>query len=442
MHAVQTGYRCFQKKLDKIRQNVYNYLYTEWFDTLITERPPRRADITMIHRNRFAALLFLLTLLSVLLFTGCAQSAPEPADSDAVEIQIETEPLPPPPEPDSDAVLPAEFSILNEPPAETAVTEQAITTPAETTAPATAEQKASEQPHVILPRMANKPYADVQTLLDGAGITYILEEQYSQTHAAGEVITVRFHGAVDEEFCHINPNYPVEVVVSLGGRTKTNAAAVDPKRIYLTFDDGPHPNTDHVLEILAAYGIRATFFTPGMYVAVYPERAQAIANGGHLLACHSYSHDYMSLYQSAETVLDEIHAWEKAVEGAGVPLPETVFFRFPGGSTTSYMERNRYEEIFWAITDAGYLAMDWTFANNDRYLNGKTEDQTLEDYLLQSTAATLRNVESAPNWPKIMLMHDTADETVAALPQILDFLIAEGYTFGTLDELGGYWVFY
>ena len=397
----------------------------------------------MIHRNRSAALLFLLTLLSVLLFIGCAPSAPEPADSDAVEIQIETEPQLPPAEPDTAAISLADDPMQTLPPAETVITEQAVSAVRMTTVPPTAEQETAAAPsYITLPRMAKKPYADAKTLLDGAGITYILEEQYSQTHAAGEVITVRFHGTIDDEFCHINPNYPVEVVVSLGGRTKTNVTAVDPKRIYLTFDDGPHPNTDRVLEILAAYGIRATFFTPGMYVAVYPERAQTIANGGHLLACHSYSHDYMSLYQSAETVLDEIHAWEKAVEGAGVPLPDTVFFRFPGGSTTSYMERNRYEEIFWAITDAGYLAMDWTFANNDRYLNGKTEDQTLEDYLLQSTAATLRNVESAPSWPKVMLMHDTADETVAALPQILDFLIAEGYTFGTLDELGGYWVFY
>ena len=41
-----------------------------------------------------------------------------------------------------------------------------------------------------------------------------------------------------------------------------------------------------------------------------------------------------------------------------------------------------------------------------------------------------------------MLMHDTSDETVEVLPQILDYLIGKGYTFHTLDELGGYWVFH
>jgi hypothetical protein len=105
------------------------------------------------------------------------------------------------------------------------------------------------------------------------------------------------------------------------------------------------------------------------------------------------------------------------------------------------MEKDRYEDIFWAVYDAGYFAMDWTCANNDRYLNGKTEEQTLEDYLLQSVITTVDSIDLTPSIPKIMLMHDVADETVAALPQILEYLIAEGYTFGTLDELDGYWVF-
>ena len=122
-------------------------------------------------------------------------------------------------------------------------------------------------------------------------------------------------------------------------------------------------------------------------------------------------------------------------------VPDTVYFRFPGGSTTYYMERDRYEDIFWTITDAGYLAMDWTCADNDRYLNGKTEDQTLQEYLLASVGATLQSIAWSPTIPKVMLLHDTADETVEALPQILEYLIGEGYTFGTLDELDGYWVF-
>lgn len=303
------------------------------------------------------------------------------------------------------------------------------------------EPSVASQTRITVPRMASRPFAEAQAILDDAGIAYTVSEEYSETRPAGEVITVRFFGTLDETHCHMNPAYPVEVVVSLGKRWKTNAVACDPKRIYLTFDDGPHPNTDKVLEILADYGVRATFFTLGTYVAVYPERTKAIVDGGHLLACHSYSHKYETLYASGEAVLAEIHAWEKAVEHAGVTVQGPVCFRFPGGTTTTYMEPDRYEEIFWTITDAGYLAFDWTFANNDRYLNYKTEDQSLLAYLQESVITTLNNAALCPTWPKIMLMHDTADETVESLRWVLEYLIGEGYTFGTLDELGGYWVF-
>ena len=71
----------------------------------------------------------------------------------------------------------------------------------------------------------------------------------------------------------------------------------------------------------------------------------------------------------------------------------------------------------------------------------RRDASSLVEYLLESTVVTLNSLSWSPTTPKIMLMHDTADETVEALPQILDYLIAQGYTFGTLDELDGYWVF-
>jgi peptidoglycan/xylan/chitin deacetylase (PgdA/CDA1 family) len=301
----------------------------------------------------------------------------------------------------------------------------------------------SVQPiRIAVPRLSGQTREEAETVLQNAGIPYTVIESYSDQYEKGTVIKLQFYGVVDDQFCYVNPNYPTELIVSIGRRWKTNVTALDAKRIYLTFDDGPHHNTDRVLEILDTYGAKATFFTLGSYIAVYPERTKAISDNGHLLACHSYSHDYMKLYESADSVLAEIAAWENAVEKADVPLPPTVFFRFPGGTTTSYMKQDRYEDIFWAITDAGYLTMDWTCANNDRYPQGKTEDQTVQDFLKASTVATLESLKYSPTIPKVMLMHDTADETVEVLPWILEYLIGEGYTFGTLDELNGYWVFH
>ena len=393
----------------------------------------------------FTRLMSAMTAL--LLLAGCssvpvgADAAPSPGACVLTESAVDT----------------AEDTVLTETAVTEAITEaitvppadvtdmpdtEDVTTPPETEIPTQETMAPAPSPtRIAVPRMAARPIAEVRQILDDAGISYTVAEQYSKAHAVGEVITVHFHGILDETHCHINPSYPVEVVVSLGNRYKTNVVSTDQKRIYLTFDDGPHPNTDKVLQILEEYDVPATFFTLGMYVSVYPERTKAIADAGHLLACHSYSHNYETLYASGESVLAEIRAWEEAVAAAGAEVPENVCFRFPGGSTTYYMDDERYEEIFWKITDAGYRAFDWTFANNDRYLNHKTEDQTLLEYLQESVITTLDNVELSPTWPKIMLMHDTADETVESLAWTLAYLIGEGYTFGTLDELGGYWVF-
>ncbi len=382
----------------------------------------------MKHLNHFFMLLILLPLLTLL--CGCTSAQPTSADTNTstpvTAGAAET------------SLLTTEPVITDAPPITETETEPAVPV-SETTA--ITETAPTQPTRIAVPRLSGQTREAAEDALLQAGIPYTVTETYSSEYPAGTVTKLQFYGTLDEEYCYINPAYPTELIVSLGNRRKTNVTAVDEKRIYLTFDDGPHPNTDRVLEILDTYGVKATFFTLGTYVAVYPERTQAICESGHLLACHSYSHDYMKLYESADAVLNEIHAWEAAVEKVGIALPETVFFRFPGGSTTDYMERDRYEEIFWAITDAGYLAMDWTCANNDRYLNGKTEEQTLVEYLVESTAVTLNSLLWSPTTPRIMLMHDTANETVEALPQILEYLIAQGYTFGTLDELDGYWVF-
>ena len=386
----------------------------------------------MSHTTHILAIILIsLSVLAVL--CGCTAAEPTSADPlPGTSAAITAETVFPTPDTES---------IPNQPPITTEAAETEATETAQITIE-TAEVTPPAQPtRITVPRLSGKSREDAEAALQDAGIPYTVTESYAREFAKDTVIKLQFYGKVDEETCYVNPNYPTELIVSLGTRWKTNAVAVDEKRIYLTFDDGPYHNTDRVLEILDAYDARATFFTLGMYAAVYPERIQAIHNGGHLLACHSYSHDYMKLYESAETVLGEIAAWETAIEEAGVPLPQKRYFRFPGGTTTYYMEKDRYEDIFWAVYDAGYFAMDWTCANNDRYLNGKTEEQTLEDYLLQSVITTVDSIDLTPSIPKIMLMHDVADETVAALPQILEYLLAEGYTFGTLDELDGYWVF-
>jgi len=76
---------------------------------------------------------------------------------------------------------------------------------------------------------------------------------------------------------------------------------LDEKVVALTYDDGPNPpHTQAMLEMLAQHGVRATFFLKGRNVEAFPESVQAVAQAGHEIGNHSYSHRPMlSLSKSA-----------------------------------------------------------------------------------------------------------------------------------------------
>lgn len=226
-----------------------------------------------------------------------------------------------------------------------------------------------------------------------------------------------------------------------GDETTSTDAPVDPSKvIYLTFDDGPHKeNTEKVLAILREYKIKATFFTVGAWVKTYPEIVKKVHDEGHLIGCHSYTHEYVPLYKSADTVIAEIKKWESAVEKAIGSVPESKVFRFPGGTTCTALKDNAaYPAILKALEERGYRPFDWTAANNDKWLAGMKEGQTVADYFMYSLKATLSWVKDGE--PRIVLMHDTSTDTMENLRAMLDYLIGEGYTFDTLDHYSGYYV--
>lgn len=84
--------------------------------------------------------------------------------------------------------------------------------------------------------------------------------------------------------------------------TTTTAPVVQPPRpvapvgggdaVYLTFDDGPHPvYTPQMLDVLARYGARATFFVVGRLAEAYPDLIERIADEGHTIANHTWNHE-------------------------------------------------------------------------------------------------------------------------------------------------------
>src|ERR1700692_3138771 len=67
------------------------------------------------------------------------------------------------------------------------------------------------------------------------------------------------------------------------------------RQLALTYDDGPNdPHTQHLLDVLAKHSIRATFFLIGRYVKELPGTVRAIAQAGHVVANHTFSHPLLT----------------------------------------------------------------------------------------------------------------------------------------------------
>ena len=207
--------------------------------------------------------------------------------------------------------------------------------------------------------------------------------------------------------------------------------------VYLTFDDGPGKYSDEVLAILDEYGISATFFLVGKFIKYYPEQAVRIAEAGHPIGCHSMNHEYRSLYSSADSIYSDIVEWESAITEAIGYTPDEKLYRFPGGSNNAVIDPELFPELHEAVNSLGYRCYDWNCANNDRSLGGIAEGQTVDDYLKQSSIWSL-NIRSNR---KIMLLHESSEQTVEMLPWLIEYIISLGYSFDTLDNYAAEFLF-
>ena len=85
------------------------------------------------------------------------------------------------------------------------------------------------------------------------------------------------------------------------------------KRLALTYDDGPNdPYTGQLLEVLARHEVKATFFMMGKYVEMRPAIAREVAEAGHVVGNHTYSHPNL-IFVSQRELRSEIERTQKAM---------------------------------------------------------------------------------------------------------------------------------
>ncbi|PYS76593.1 MAG: hypothetical protein DMF66_13855 [Acidobacteria bacterium] len=104
----------------------------------------------------------------------------------------------------------------------------------------------------------------------------------------------------------------------------------DTASVALTFDDGPSEDTERVLDVLAAHGLHATFFMVGRQVERFPQTARRVADGGHEIGNHSYSHP-IYLYRGARETrrqLERAQAGRRAC-ARGSPARPAACARLP-----------------------------------------------------------------------------------------------------------------
>ena len=189
----------------------------------------------------------------------------------------------------------------------------------------------------------------------------------------------------------------------------------DGKVIYLTFDDGPGQYTEKLLDILAAYDVKATFFVMN---TGYTHLLDDIVSQGHSIAAHTYSHDYQRIYGSDEAYFADLERILDLIENqTGV---RTDLIRFPGGSSNLISKFNPgiMTRLTQAVQDLGFRYFDWNVDSNDA--GGA-----------KSAAEVYENVISGVQRQRVsvVLQHDIKGFSVNAVEQIIQWGLENGYTF-------------
>ena len=180
------------------------------------------------------------------------------------------------------------------------------------------------------------------------------------------------------------------------------------KKVYLTFDDGPHPEaTNYVLDVLGAHSVKATFFLLGKNVLKHPEIVERIKQEGHQVANHGMSH---------------LNGWKVGVGRykedmqKGKELIGSDMFRPPYGRLgyLQYLSLKKTEKIvFWDVISGDF----------DSSIDGKRVADNV-----------LNNIRNG----SVVVMHDSAKafkNVKTSLNEIIMQLSEKGYSFGTLEAL-------
>ena len=208
-------------------------------------------------------------------------------------------------------------------------------------------------------------------------------------------------------------------------QVKKIPSVVSDKTIYLTFDDGPSYLTCNILDILRKENVPATFFVIGPHIYEYKDVVKKAYDEGHTIAIHSDTHKYSEIYADDKNYFNDLYLINEKIYN--ITGHHSHILRFPGGSS-NLISKHYNEGIMTRITEKlikdNYYYFDWNIDSGDA-------SGTLPKEKIIANATGPMHAGT-----NIILFHDasTKKTTVEALPYIIRFAKANGYTFSRITK--------
>lgn len=195
------------------------------------------------------------------------------------------------------------------------------------------------------------------------------------------------------------------------------------RKVYLTFDDGPGQYTGKLLDILKKYNVKATFFVTGKGSDALIKREY---DEGHTVALHTWSHDYPTVYRSVNSYFNDLYKIQNRVKR--ITGYESKIIRFPGGSSNTVSRHydggiRIMSVLSKEVQNRGFYYFDWNCSSGDAA--GKP---------ISSTAVYNNVIRGLKEDYTVVLQHDIKGFSVDAVERIIQYGIANGYTFERLTE--------
>ena len=255
-------------------------------------------------------------------------------------------------------------------------------------------------PNFIADVISKNDRENVYFLKDNELIIYYYDYEITPSLNEDIFLTVNYNEIKD----YLNINVDLD---SFYNNEDGSVINTNKKLVAITFDDGPGPYTNKLLDILNANKAHATFFMLGNNLEKYRSVVLNVYNSGNEIGYHSYAHTNFKRQDIAtiKSELDQSNAILKSITGTTFSL-----IRPPYGSLNSKIKEELDASfILWSVDTE-----DWRHKDSEYLLN----------YVLENIYAGA-----------IILFHDIHATSVDAMTKILPYLYAEGYQVVTVSDL-------